>query len=99
MDTMLREFTVPPQRHLWGAMSTEPDYKVRVFADDGLQAAIDRAIARSDAKHGAVVAHADGKGASLSIVARKGDHWTVAAAAFKPYNGKLTYGAEVVYSW
>lgn len=97
MDTMLREFTVPSQRRLWGAPT--PEYKVRVFADDGLQAAIDRAIARSDAKHGAVVAHTDGKGVSLSVVAKKGDHWTVAAAAFKPYNGKLTYGAEVVYSW
>ena len=98
MDAMLREFTVPAQARLWGTTAT-PEYKVRVFADEGLQAAIDRAVARSDAKHGAVVAHADGSGASLSIVAKKGDHWTVTAAAFKPYNGKLTYGAEVVYSW
>lgn len=97
MDSMLREFTVPAQSRLWGA--TIPEQKVRVFADEGLQASIDRAIARSNAKHGAVVAHVDGDGASLSVVGKLGDHWSVAAAAYKPYRGKLAYGAQVVFSW
>ena len=98
MDARLYEFTPPVQHRLWGPPNGGKP--VRKFSDENLQAAIDRAVERAGSKHGAVVAHIDdGKNVSLSVVGRVGDHWTVTAAAFKPWHGKLSAEAEVVYSW
>lgn len=98
MDTRLYEFTPPVQHRLWGP----PDggKPIRKFSDENIQAAIERAVERAGSKHGAVVAHIDDeKNVSLSVVGRVGGHWSVAAAAFKPYHGKLSAAAEVVFDW
>lgn len=73
--------------------------EIRKFSDAALQAQIDKVLAQlpPDRKL-AAVAHADGDGVSLSLVAKLGDEWSIAAAAYKPYNGKLSAEAEVVWS-
>lgn len=71
-----------------------------VFSDSRIQAAIDEAAAKIPAKdNSAIVAHVDGDGASLSLIVRKGDHWTIEGACVKPWHGPLEYGADVIYSW
>jgi hypothetical protein len=72
---------------------------IRRFDDEHIQAAIDRALAGLPAdKKIAAVAHADLNGISLSIVTRLGADWSVAAACYKPYSGKLSAEAEVRWS-
>jgi hypothetical protein len=75
--------------------------EVRRFADSNLQAAIDRALAAVPAdQSGAVVAHADGTGASLSVFARlPGNHWSIAAAAFRSWEGDLKGEVDVRFTW
>lgn len=77
-----------------------PDSRpIRKFADSGVQAAIDAAIATlPPGAHVAAVAHAYGDGAAVSIVARVGAHWSVAAAAYKPWHGPLEAEAAVRWS-
>ena len=71
-----------------------------IFSDASLQGAIDEAVKKiPDGKNSAIVAHADGDGASVSVVVRAGDHWTIDAACIKPWQGPVTYGADVIYSW
>ena len=71
-----------------------------VFSDANLQRAIDAAAASIPEGHSsAVVAHADLDGASLTVIARVADHWTIQAAAIKPWNGPLSAEADVVASW
>ena len=107
MDARLYEFTPPQQAVLWRQTANlsvmrmgDTPLPVRRFTDENIQRAIDSATSRLEgSKTGAVVAHADGDGVSLSVVGKLGGHWSVAAAAYKPYNGKLSAEAEVVYSW
>ncbi len=107
MDARLYEFTPPQQAVLWRQTADlsvmrmgDTPLPVRRFTDETIQRAIDSATSRlSGDTRGASVAHVDGNGASLSIVGKVGDHWSVAAAAYKPYHGKLSAEAEVVYSW
>lgn len=71
-----------------------------VFSDIALQNAIEHAAAKIPEGHNsAVVAHADQNGASLTVIARVADHWTIQAAAIKPWNGPLEAEADVVASW
>lgn len=99
MDSRLFEFTPHAQASLLGDLPTQPR-AIRQYADPFLQGAIDAAVERAGSKHGAVVAHFDDdKNVTLSVVGRIGNHWSVAAAAFKPWHGKLSYAAEVVYDW
>jgi hypothetical protein len=71
-----------------------------VFSDSALQAAIDHAVASIPAgQDSALVAHADLDGASLSVVVRVADHWTIQAAAIKPWTGPISAEAEIVASW
>lgn len=71
-----------------------------IFNDSALQAAIDSAAAKIPAGHTtAVVAHADLDGASLTALVKLDDHWTISAAAIKPWHGPLSAEAEVVASW
>lgn len=73
--------------------------EVRKFSGDKLQAAIENALAKLPADQKlAAVAHVDGSGASLSLVAKIGKQWSVAAACYKPYGKPLAYEAEVVWS-
>lgn len=70
------------------------------FSDTAIQAAIDRAAEKiPSGQNKAVVAHADGDGASVSVIVRADDHWTIEAACVKPWHGPLEYGADVIYSW
>ena len=71
-----------------------------IFSDANLQLAVDHALQALPAEHTfAVLAHADLEGASLTAVVRAGDHWTIEAAAIKPWNGPLTAQAEVILSY
>lgn len=78
-----------------------PILSLNRFSDDGLQAAIDKAMADLPAdKQGAFVAHADTNGAlTVSVVERIGPHISIKAGAIYPWGGKLSAGAEVVASW
>ena len=71
---------------------------IRRFDDANIQNAIDKALMELPAdRKVAVVAHADLKGASLSLVTRLGNDWSIAAACYKPYTGPLS--AEAVVRW
>lgn len=70
--------------------------KLRKFADPVIQSQIDGVIDRMTGTV-AVVAHADGAGASLSIVGKVGTHVTVIAGAYKPWGGKLGAEAQIVF--
>lgn len=76
--------------------------EIRIFSDYNLQRQIDRAIAvKNPTKPVVVVAHADnergvGK-ASLTLLVKIGDEWSVSAAAYKEASKPLSYGAEVVW--
>jgi hypothetical protein len=82
-----------------GGLSLTQVAGIRRFDDAKIQAAIDNALAglRADLKC-AVVAHATMTGASLSVVVKLGDQWSITAGAFKPYSGTLTAEAEVKWS-
>ena len=72
----------------------------QVFSDANLQLAIDNAAAKIPEGHSsAVIAHADLDGASLTVLAKIDEHWTITAAAIKPWSGPLEAEAEVVASW
>lgn len=72
---------------------------VRRFDDAGIQAAVDRALASLPADRKlAAVAHATLSGASLTLVARLGSQWSVAAACYKPWRGALAAEGKVVWS-
>jgi hypothetical protein len=74
--------------------------EVRVFSDASLQASVDRVLATlPDEAKGAVVAHATLEGASLSVVAKSGTHWTVVASGYRSWDGKLKGEADVRYAW
>jgi hypothetical protein len=77
--------------------------EIRRFSDNALQAQIDRVLAQVPAnKPIAVVAHADRRdgetSASLTAMIRLGDEWSILAAAYKPYKGKLGAEAELVWT-
>lgn len=79
-----------------GGLSLTQVAGIRRFDDAKIQAAIDNALAGlPDGRRCAVVAHATMTGASLSLVVKLGDKWSVAAGAYKPYAGALTAEAEV----
>lgn len=80
-----------------------PAGPVRIFGDAVLQRAIDRAIANAKPdKTVCAVAHLDNEGganqASVSLLVRIGDEWSVAAAAYKAADKPISYGAEVVWT-
>lgn len=73
---------------------------IRKFADSGIQGAIDKALAGlPDGHTGAVVAYANTKGASLAVVAKLGEHWSVVGVLDKPVNGQLSAEAAVRFAW
>lgn len=73
---------------------------IRRFVDSGIQESIDRAVAGLGEKHGAVILHMDDKkNASLTTVAKLGDHWSVVASVYKPYGTKIEGEAAAVFSW
>jgi hypothetical protein len=74
---------------------------MRVFDEAALQAAVSKALEAIPAgKSGAIVAHADLKGAQLSIMARTQDgHWTLLVRGYRPWNGPLETEAEAVIAW
>lgn len=82
-------------------MSTPAIIGLNRFSDDGLQAAIDKAMSDLPAdKQGAFVVHADAAGGlTVSVVERIGPHVTIKAGAIYPWGGKISAGAEVVASW
>ena len=72
---------------------------IRHFDNAGLQRAIDRAIdAKAKDKKFVAVAHADLEGASVSLLVKLDDVWSISAGAYKPWNGSLTAEAQVVWS-
>lgn len=74
--------------------------EIRVFSNTALQAQVDKAVATlPENAAGAVVAHGDLNGASLSVVGKVGDHWTVVAAGYRSWAGELSGEAEVRYTW
>ncbi len=74
--------------------------EIRVFSDPSLQTSIDRVLATlPDDATGAVVAHGDLSGASLSILGRVGDHWTVVASGYRSWAGELKAEADIRYAW
>lgn len=82
-----------------GGLSLTQVAGIRRFDDAKIQAAIDNALAGLPAdRKCAVVAHATMTGASLSLVVRLGDKWSVAAGAFKPYSGPMTAEADIRWS-
>ncbi len=73
--------------------------ELRQFSDANIQAAITRALnEKASDKKVAVVAHCDGVGASLSAVVKIDNQWSIMAACYKPYSGKLSAEADVVWS-
>jgi hypothetical protein len=82
-----------------GGLSITQAAGIRRFDDAKIQSAIDNALAGLPAdRKCAVVAHATMTGASLSLVVKLGDQWSVAAGAFKPYAGPMTAEADVRWS-
>ena len=74
--------------------------EIRVFSNEKLQAQIDKAVASlPENAAGAVVLHGDLSGASLSVVGKVGDNWTVVAAGYRKWSGELAGEAEVRYTW
>ena len=74
--------------------------EIRIFSNAALQAQIDKAVSSlPDNAAGAVVAHGDLNGASLSVVGKVGDNWTVVAAGYRSWQGELNAEAEVRYTW
>ena len=72
---------------------------IRRFSNNKVQSAINNALAKLPKDHKlAVVAHADLEGASLTTVVKLDDKWSVQAGAYKPWRGKLSAEAEVVWS-
>jgi hypothetical protein len=72
---------------------------IRTFSDANIQKAIDQALTKLPSGHTvAAVAHADLNGASVSLVVKLGDKWSVMAGAYQPYKGKLSAEAEVIWS-
>lgn len=75
-------------------------WEVRKFSDAAIQSAIDGALSGLPPdKTVAVVAYADGSGASLAVVGRIGDLWSVTAAVAKPFGGRLTAAAEIRFTF
>jgi hypothetical protein len=73
---------------------------IRVFADANLQASVERVLAAlPDDATGAVVAHADLSGATVSIVGKVGTNWTVVASGYRAWTGELKGEADVRFSW
>lgn len=77
--------------------------EIRIFNDAVIQRAIDLAIARAKPDKGVcAVAHVDNEGgiaqASVSLLVRLGDEWSISVAAYKPADRPLSYGAEVVWT-
>lgn len=72
---------------------------IRRFADSQLQESIDRAVSGLGDKHGTVIAHADGDGASLTVVAKMGEHWSIVAPCYRSWDGKLEGEVAVRYAW
>ncbi len=71
-----------------------------IFNNSALQAAIDKATySIPDGHTSAIIAHADLTGASLTALVKLDDHWTIEAAAIKPWSGPLSAEAEVIASW
>ena len=88
-----RLFEIPP----YAMGNSSP---IRKFNDSNIQAQIDRAVANIGDKNGAVVAHLDpDRNFVLSVVAKKGEHWTVVAAGYRAASGKWSGEAAVSYSW
>ncbi len=87
-----------------GGLSLTQVAGIRRFDDPHLQAAIDRAVAALPAgRRVVVVGHASvpgqpDAGASMSLLVRLGDTFSVAAAAYKPYAGKLEGEAEILWT-
>ena len=74
--------------------------EIRVFSNEKLQAQIDKAVASlPENAAGAVVLHGDLNGASLSVVGKVGDNWTVVAAGFRTWFGEMGAEAEIRYTW
>jgi|WetSurSiteA1Bulk_404760.scaffolds.fasta_scaffold522846_1 hypothetical protein len=77
-----------------------PSGPIRRFLDSRIQADLDAALATvPEGRRGAAVGHLDGTGASLSLAARIGDHWSIAAACYKPYSGPLDAELAVRFTW
>lgn len=74
--------------------------EIRPFSNAALQASIDSALESlpEDTK-GAVIAHVDGDGASLSIVGKIGDKWSVVAEGYRSWDGELGGAAQVRFTW
>ena len=74
--------------------------EIRMFSDPTLQTQVNMALSELDhGKTGAVIAHADLTGTSLSIVGKVGNNWTVVAAGYRKWSGEMDAEAEVKYSW
>lgn len=64
---------------------------IRVFANSGIQAAVERALsALPDGKTGAVVAVADMSGLRLATMARLGARWSVVMVGERKWTGQLS---------
>jgi len=74
--------------------------EVRVFSDVNLQKSIDRVLSTlPDTAKGAVVAHADLNGASLSVVGKVGNNWTLVASGYRSWRGEMKAEADLRYAW
>ena len=73
---------------------------IRRFAEDGIQDAVDRALANliKDGKNVAVIAVANRDKFGTAIVARIGDDWSIMAVAEKPWKGDYMLHASVKWS-
>lgn len=73
--------------------------EIRVFSDANLQKQVEKALAFMPADHRVgVVAHADLNGASLSIIGKIGNNFTVLASGYRSWDGELKAEAELRYS-
>jgi hypothetical protein len=72
---------------------------IRMFSDAKLQTAVERALSQLDDKHRvAVVAHVDRDGVSLTSVVKIRDEWSIMVPCYKPFKGKLSVAAAVVWT-
>lgn len=74
--------------------------EIRKFDDFGIQSSIDKALETlPPGQKGAVVAYVDGDSTKLAVVGRLGDQWSVVGTLDRKWDGHLTGGASVRFTW
>jgi len=83
-----------------GPFALDKSGPVRKFLDTDLQKRVEEALAKSDAKNGAVVVAVNEEGLGVeAYIGRPGGHWSICGKVEKPWKGSLEANAYVAFSW